>query len=663
MPLHIAINPEPNGSAGTESIELTSPLSPQISPTLHDVNIHGPEAFNIEAGTSVGTDTDDAGVVRPKPAIVGDKLSVLTNIEKGSELDYLSLRPRGFSMKASTKPTLDSPSTPPSEHPTPSKERDGGILLQDQSNFLPTKQVVIVFLGLGVALTCSFLEQTMMATSLPIVSAALNSGPAQAWIITAYLLVSCAVTPLSSRFSDIFGRKVVLLFCLAEFWLFSLACAVAQTTTQMIVFRALAGIGGGCLINLALIIISDVVSLRDRGKYQGIFEIIAAVSSGVGPLLGGELAMINWRWIFWLCVIMSALATVIVWKILPLKHVTGHVKNKILQIDGIGCLLILAGCVMLLLGLNWGGVIYAWVSAPVIVTMVVGVLLMAAFMVFEAYVPRIPIVPISIFKYRTVVGVIIQTTCMGGLQYCLLFYIPQWYQVVYGLSSLRSGLMLLPYICVIAPTVLICAQIIAMYGIYRPQIWLGVCMMCVAMGLFTTIGTSTPISTVLGYEALSGIAAGCIFQTTLSALQGAVPRHEVSVATGFRNFVRLLAGTIFLAIGSAIINQSVNGIGLSQGLITQILNNPPSVHTLPDIDPVTRTRIIDAYQGGFRTVFWMLLGNACLMAIVSFTMIQHHSLRRDDDAALKAAGHKFMEERKARKEAKKSHKDLEAQTP
>ncbi|KZT60557.1 MFS general substrate transporter [Calocera cornea HHB12733] len=659
MPMQISIN---NEASTPGSFDLSSPISPQISPTLHDVEIHGPEPFDvrapaahndIETGVPAGADVGPEHVasVKPQPATAGDKLAVLTAGEKG-DLHDLRL----------AKSLVETPITPPDQD-TPSNEQT--VVLQDQSNFLPTKQVIIVFLGLGIALMCSFLEQTMMATSLPIISSSLNSGPAQSWIITAYLLVSTAVTPLSSRFSDIFGRKVVLMFCLGEFWLFSLACAVAQTTTQMIVFRALAGLGGGCLINLALIVISDVCSLRDRGKYQGIFEIIASLSSGVGPIIGGELAGINWRWIFWLCVIIAAFAIVIVWRVLPLKHVTGNVKDKMLQIDGVGCILILAGCVLLLLGLNWGGVVYAWASAPVIVTMVLGVLFMGGFMTFEAFVPRIPIVPVSIFKYRTVVGVIIQTSCMGGLQYCLLFYIPQWYQVVYGLSPLRSGLMLLPYICVIAPTVLICAQIISKYGVYRPQIWTGVCMQCVALGLFTTIDTTTPISRVLGFQALSGISAGCIFQTTLSALQGAVPRSEVSVATGFRNFVRLLFGTVFLAIGSAIINQSVNGLGLSAALVTQILNDPPSIHTIPDITDATRARIIEAYHGGFRTVFYLLLGDSIVMAIVCFTMIQHNSLRRDDDAELKAAGHKFMEDRKKKKQAKKdSHenKDVEAGT-
>jgi len=214
--------------------------------------------------------------------------------------------------------------------------------------------------------------------------------------------------------------------------------------------------------------------------------------------------------------------------------------------------------------------------------------------------------------------------------------------------------------------VFICAQIIAKYGKYRPQIWLGVVMECIALGLFTTMSTETPIPQVLGIQALAGIGAGCIFQTSLSALQAAVPRSDVSVATGFRNFVRILSGTIFLAIGSSIINQSVTNLGLSEALVTQILNDPPSIHTITDIDDATRTRIITAYQGGFRTVFWMLLGNCIVMALVCFTLIQHHSLRRDDDAELKAAGHKFMEERKKKREAKRTthpNEHVDAETP
>lgn len=169
------------------------------------------------------------------------------------------------------------------------------------------------------------------------------------------------------RLSDIFGRKYTLIVCITIFLIGSIACAVAQSMTQLIVFRALKGVGGGGLLTLVLIIISDIVSLKDRGRYQGITEITIALANGVGPVLGGVISeRTTWRWCFYLNIFVAVPAIAVVARFLPLKAVRGSTKKKLSQIDYGGAALSLVFTVLLLLSLNWGGVTYPWDSSIVI---------------------------------------------------------------------------------------------------------------------------------------------------------------------------------------------------------------------------------------------------------------------------------------------------------
>lgn len=171
--------------------------------------------------------------------------------------------------------------------------------LQDQTNLLPTRQVIIVFCGLSCAIFCTLLDQTIVSTALPTLGRVFGRADISSWLGTAYLLTSTAMQPMYGRFSDIFGRKIVLLVALAIFFVGSLACALAQSMIQLIVFRALAGVGGGGILTLVMIIISDVVSLKDRGKYQGLIGGVVAISNSLGPLLGGIFTEeVSWRWCF-----------------------------------------------------------------------------------------------------------------------------------------------------------------------------------------------------------------------------------------------------------------------------------------------------------------------------------------------------------------------------
>ncbi|EPQ54241.1 MFS general substrate transporter [Gloeophyllum trabeum ATCC 11539] len=532
--------------------------------------------------------------------------------------------------------------------------------LTDQTNFLPTRQVITVYLGLSVALACSFLEQTIVATALPRIASDLHSGSESSWVPTAYLLTSLAFTPLYGRWSDIFGRKVVLLAALAVFFIFSLACALAQTMIQLIVFRAFQGIGGGGKVILKIMLqspsvshVSDIVSLKDRGKYQGINEAIAAVSNGVGPILGGVFSQYTtWRWAFWLNLPLGGAAIVVCLWLLPLKKVQGDMKSKLMKIDYVGSGLTILSSILLLVQSGRGGVTYPWLSAQVLVPLILGVIVLAGFVVWEARYAALPIVPVHIFKYRTVNGVYISTLLNGMTFFAVLYYVPQFLQLVQGEKPMQSSLLLLPFLCPIG-------QITARTGIYRPMVILGYALWTVGQGLLTMVNEHTSKGLIIGALLICGLASGFTFQTSLIACQAAVPRHDMAVVTGVRMFVRLFGSTITLAICATIINNTLRTalqpLNLSSDQLSAILNDPTIINAnsyststiqLSDAD---RSAIVAGYSKGFTRVFYLTVAYTIIATLAAVFLIQQHELKRADDDELKKAAEELLRQKKMRK--------------
>lgn len=249
------------------------------------------------------------------------------------------------------------------------------------------------------------------------------------------------------KLSDIWSRKVVLFAGLAIFFIGSLASSLAQNATQLIVFRALTGVGGGGLMTLAQMIVSDVVPLRERGKYQGILGAFVALAYSIGPVLGGSLASIShdsWRWIFRLNLPLTVVTTLAVFFFMPLRKVEGDWKVKVRAIDFLGVLLALGGTAVFLLGLNWGGGEYAWDSVHVVVTLVIGLVVSVCFGLWEWKGARLPLVPVHIFKGRIVNGTCLTMFVNGWNFLVQIYYIPTFYQLVFGYSTVKAGAMLLP---------------------------------------------------------------------------------------------------------------------------------------------------------------------------------------------------------------------------
>ncbi|KAH8918974.1 MFS general substrate transporter [Atractiella rhizophila] len=516
------------------------------------------------------------------------------------------------------------------------------VVLTTQTNFLPAQQAVVVFIALALCLALVYLDQVIIGPALPTVAAYFNGGRQSVWVVTAYLVTSTAFQPSFGRLSDIFGRKLVLLIGVIEFLLASLACALSQSMTQLIVFRAFQGIGGGNIMTLTYIIASDIVDLKNRGKYQGIFECVAAISNGLGPLLGGVFSeQVSWRWCFWINLPISGVALTLITLCLPLKKVEGDLYSKLKSIDYVGSAFTLTGSILLLIALNWGGVEYEWVSAPVLVLIFVSLATFFAFWFWEWKVARLPIVPMYIFRFRTVSGVCLVTLCLGMVYYNSIIFVPQLLIIAKGYSPVRAGVLMIPFVLGVTVMVLICGQITALTGVWRAMIITGFVIWSVACGLLATIEENTKDSKVMGFLFLAAVGPGCIFFTSLTGLQASVDRKDMAVVTSVRSFLRFLGGTLGLAISSALINnvirQEAQSIDLPDEVLQIVLDDPTAIRSSLSriLSPEDQKVLIHAYALGFRTVFLVCAGLCTLGFIVSATLIQHHELERGDEKELR----------------------------
>ncbi|GAA5934197.1 MDR family MFS transporter [Sporobolomyces koalae] len=545
--------------------------------------------------------------------------------------------------------------------------------LQDQTAYLPVKRLIIVFASLQLAVFLAFLDQTIVSTCLPAISASFNAGRSSSFVAAAYLLTSTGCQPIWGRLSDVYGRKHTLITCVVAFAIGSLACAVSQSMLQLIVFRGLQGVGGGGLLTLVLIIVSDVVSLKDRGKYQGITEATILIGNAAGPLIGAAFAETDWRWSFWINLPLAAISVAVIFFFLPLKPVTGSYKDKLKQIDYGGALLCMTGSVLVILPLNWGGTSFPWVSGHVLGCLIAGVFTFVLFIVWEGKFAKIPVVPPSIFRQRTVATICFNTFAAGGTILSQIYYIPQYLQVARGVSPIRSGVLILPLLCLITFFVFITGQLISRIGMYKPSICVGYAIWALGLGLLSTLSATTSDAKLIGFMVITAAGQGQTLQSSLVAAQSAVARSEMSVVTSTRNFMRSLGGTVFLVVSATIINNSLRShltpLGFTTSLIDALIDDPTGIWRrrqdssntvdLLGLSALEKQQVVNGYIQGFRTMFHVLTALIGFNFVIATLLIEQHSLKSKDDEALRQKGHDLMRERKEAKARKKQGKDLE----
>ena len=301
------------------------------------------------------------------------------------------------------------------------------------------RQILVIMSGLMMGMFLAALDQTIVSTALPTIVGDFHRSNLLSWVITAYLLASTASTPLWGKAGDLYGRKRVFQLAIVVFLLASALCGLSQNIFELIAFRGLQGIGGGGLLSLAFAIIGDVIPPRERGRYQGYFGAVFGVSSVVGPLAGGfAVDNLSWRYIFYVNLPLGIAALIVTNRVLRLPMRKRHVL-----IDWWGALLIVTGVSCILLATQLGGATYPWASWQVIGLFAVGALLLVGFGFREATAPE-PILPLDLFRLQIFTVANFIAFVSGVAMFGALAFLPQYLQLVHGVSATESGLLLLP---------------------------------------------------------------------------------------------------------------------------------------------------------------------------------------------------------------------------
>jgi MFS family permease len=325
--------------------------------------------------------------------------------------------------------------------------------------------------------------------------------------------------------------------------------------------------------------VSDVVTLKERGKYQGILGCFVALSNSLGPIIGGIFVeKASFRWCFYINLPLTAISFIVIVFLLPLRRVKGGMMEKLKRLDWYGSFLTISWAVLVLLGLSWAGNQYPWASAAVLAPLIIGLALLGVFLVVEWKLVPLPLVPLAIFRNKTVSAAMIATFFSGMIFYATLYYLPTYFQIVRGASPIRSGVLLLPLVIVQTVTSFTSGLLVSKTGDYWWNLVLGFGIWAIGVGLLSLLDENSSLGEVVGYQILYGIGAGQTFQTSLVAIQASVQRKEMATATGFRNFLRMLGGTFALTICSTIVNNIVRKrlgqLGLSQAQVNSILSDP-----------------------------------------------------------------------------------------
>jgi len=486
------------------------------------------------------------------------------------------------------------------------------------------REILVVLGGLMTGLFLVAISQTIVATALPTIAGELGGVDLIAWIVTAYLLAATVATPLFGRMSDLYGRQRLFHAAIVIFLVGSLLSGLAPSMTTLIGARAIQGIGGGGVMALVMTIIGDILSPRERGRYQGYFGAVFGFASITGPLIGGFFVdHLDWRWAFFVNIPIGIAALVITSRVLRLPH---HPVAR--SIDYLGAALLIAGVTSLLLVAALGGNTLPWRSPMLVWLAVGGTLLTGLFLVRQATAAS-PIIPLRLFRSRTFSVVSAGGFIVGATMFGAIVFLPVFLQVVTGASATNAGLLMTPLMGGMIAASVVSGRLITRTGRYKIFPLAGTLLMAGALGLLATMDeTTTGLEAGLFMAAL-GTGLGMTMQNLILAAQNDVDAEDLGVATATVNFTRALGGSIGTAVFGAIMAAGLAS-RLQGALPAGIEVDPASLRGSPEtilgLEPQIREAVVSSFSGAISDVFLIAIPFA-LLAFLLMVLLPEHPLR------------------------------------
>ncbi|WP_244638000.1 MDR family MFS transporter [Frigoribacterium sp. CFBP 13707] len=421
----------------------------------------------------------------------------------------------------------------------------------ERQGLMTHRQILFVIFGLMAGMFLSALDQTIVGTSMRTIADDLDGLSLQAWVTTAYLIVSTISTPIYGKLSDIFGRRPLFLIAISIFLVGSLAAGFSESMYQLAIFRAIQGMGAGGLMALPLTIMGDILAPRERAKYQGYFLAVFGISSVIGPLVGGLFAgadeilfVTGWRWVFLINIPIGIVALGVVVRFL---HIPGQVRRENVRIDWLGAGAVIVAAVPLLLvaeqGREWG-----WSSPRAFACYVVGVVGIAAFIAVERRMGDDALIPLKLFRIPTFAMSTVLGVLVGFGMFGALLTVPLYLQLVNGATPTESGFQMLPMIAGLMISSIVSGQLIARTGRYKIFPITGTAFMALGFFWFTTLSYDKPYWFMMFGMLLVGLGLGQLMQTLTIASQNSVGPRDIGVATSASTFFRQIGGTLGTAV-------------------------------------------------------------------------------------------------------------------
>ncbi|PPG92054.1 MFS transporter [Rathayibacter sp. AY1F3] len=502
------------------------------------------------------------------------------------------------------------------------------------------RQVLESLSGLLLGMFVSILAGTVVSTSLPrIISDLKGDQNAYTWVVTATLLATTVSTPLWGKFADLFNRKLLIQLALGLFVIGSALAGFSQDTNMLIVFRVFQGLGAGGLAALSQIIMADIISPRERGKYAGLFGGVMAIGTVGGPLLGGVVTdAFGWRWNFFIAMPVAIVAIVLLQMTLRLP---AHPKRKV-RIDYLGAVLIAGGVSLLLIWVSLAGKNFDWASWETAVMVGGAVVLLIAAVITELTVAE-PIIPMGMFKNRTFSLAVVASISVGVSMFGVAVFLAQYMQLARGATPTQSGLLTIPMMAGLLIASTIFGGIISRTGKWKAIMISGGVLAVIGTSLLSTLRYDTDLVLVGIYMAVLGAGLGMLMQNLVLVVQNSIEVKNLGVATSAVTFFRSLGGTVGVSVlgsmlGTVIADRIKTGIaGLApadQALAAQALGSGtiPQPATLPD---AVRVVVESAYGIGVGDVFLYSIPLA-VVTLIAVVLLPNVSLGSKNAVQLKA---------------------------
>ncbi|MFJ5259469.1 DHA2 family efflux MFS transporter permease subunit [Streptomyces sp. NPDC088387] len=464
---------------------------------------------------------------------------------------------------------------------------------------------VLVSIGaLLLGMLLAALDQTIVSTALPTIVSDLGGLDHLSWVVTAYLLASTAATPLWGKLGDQYGRKRLFQIAIVIFLIGSALCGMAQNMPQLIGFRALQGLGGGGLIVLSMAIVGDLVSPRERGRYQGLFGAVFGATSVLGPLLGGLFTEhLSWRWVFYINLPIGVVALAVIATVLHIPR-----KSQRHVIDYLGTFLIAALATSLVLIASLGGTTWAWGSARIIGLAVLAVVLAVAFVAVERRAAE-PVLPPKLFRIRTFTLAAVISFIVGFAMFGAMTYLPTFLQVVQGISPTMSGVHMLPMVVGLLIASTGSGQIVSRTGRWKVFPVAGTGVTALGLLLLHQLDEFSSTAEMSAFFFVFGLGLGLVMQVLVLIVQNAVSYEDLGVATSGATFFRSIGASFGVAIFGSVfagrlgdkLTDAFRGTPLPPGVTVDTLKADPRV--LSELPAALRPDALHAYASSITDVF------------------------------------------------------------